>query len=142
MRPSTAGPERDLAREVLEQLAKLPNAIRQAVADQVWASIPLTVRESTFSANLAAGVVLPVRPQTNGLELIESVVVSVPAGATGTVTLADLTVPVPAGVTVLAPVRVILGASDVRSLVIAGGTGAACLWLSGHQLPAFGVLAQ
>jgi hypothetical protein len=129
----------EILRQIVAQLAGLPSALRQHVADELWARIPVTVDESAFQ-NLAAAGVLTVTPQFQTYEMIESVVAIVPTGATGTVQLGATLLPVGAGVTVITPVRKMLGSSDVRSLTIAGGGGPSALWLTGTQAPTFGVI--
>lgn len=131
---------RKLLQQTLDRLADLPNGLRTALADHQWAQIALYVDE--FAAGtVAAGGAVQVRAQTAGVELITSVVASLPTGAAGTITLGVMTIPVGAGVTVIAPVQKILGTSDVRSLT-STAAGAAFLWLTGQQLPSFGVLAH
>lgn len=132
----------ELLRQIIAKLAGLPAQLRQSAADAAWASIPFTIQEWAWSQNLAAGVALPAAPQTAGLELIQSIVVSVPTGATGIVQLGINQLPVPAGVTVIAPVAFPVSSTDVRSLTIAGGAGAAALILSGTQQPTYGALAH
>lgn len=128
--------------KLVEQMAELPSQMRQALADEMWRRIPLTVDESTYQPALAAGGVLAVNPQTAGYELITTIVAVVPAGSSGLVQLASTALPVPAGVTTISPMRKLLNTSDTRSLTISGGTGgAALLWLMGEQMPTYGVLA-
>ena len=140
--PDADDTERAALLSALERLAGMPDAVRQAVADQQWAEIPLTVTEAAYAASLAAGVPLVAPAQTGGLERIDSVVVSVPVGATGVVQLGSVLIPVGAGLSVIAPVRLLLGTSDVRQLTLSGTAGAASLLLCGAQLPTFSVLAR
>ncbi len=137
--------DRDAAlRMVLDRLAGLPDAVRQAVADAAWAAIPLTVSEanSAVLTNGGANPTLTLNRQVDGYFLVESVVAIVPAGATATVILGSLTLPVPAGVTSLPKLALTLAAGDTRSITLAGAGGLTALILSGRQMPTFGVLAR
>jgi hypothetical protein len=117
--------------------------MRQATLDKQWAEIPLTVEEFSYSAAQAQNVPLTVAAQTGGLELIGSIVATIPAGTTGLVQLGSLVIPIPAGVTTIAPVRRLLNTSDTRSVTFTGtATGPCSLWLTGQQLPTYGVLAH
>lgn len=134
--------EREALQAALDLLAQQPNALRQALADHQWSTISLMVDEFAYAANQATGAPLTVAAQTSGLELITSVVACVPAGATGLVQLGLMAIPVGAGVTIVAPVQKLLGATDARALTLAGSNGPAALWLTGQQMPTYGVLAR
>lgn len=133
--------EEHLFRSVLDAVGRLPNQMRQKLAQSQWESIALTVDESNFSGALAIGGTLGLQPQFSQQVLITSIVAVVPPGATGTIILGGVTIPVLAGTTVIAPVQKQLGPNDVRSLTIAVAAGAAMLWITGQQLPTSGVLA-
>lgn len=130
----------DILQQILNGIDRMPAALRQGVADEIWARLPSVVDESQFVAALAPGVPLVVAPQYGTYEVITCVVASVPTGATGLVQLGSTIIPVGAGLSVMPHTRKILAQSDVRSLTIAGATGAAALWLTGEQQPTFGVM--
>lgn len=123
-------------------LARMPDMLRQALTDHQWSRIPLFVDEFAYSANQGVGVPLVVTPQFDSLELIESVVAIVPAGATASVQLGLKQLTLGAGVTVMAPVKLLLQRTDTRAITLQGGGGPCSLWLTGEQLPTFGVLGR
>lgn len=130
----------DMLQRILDGLDRMPSVLRQGIADEIWAKLPTHIDEFAFSAALAAGVPLVVAPQYSTFELITGVVVAVPTGATALVQLGSMVLPFGPGVFALTPVRKILGPSDTRTLTLAGGGGAAALWLTGEQQPTFGVI--
>lgn len=132
-----------LLREAIDKLSGLPEALRQTLTDHQWSTIPLYIDEYAFAQALAAGSPLDVSAQTSGLEEVTSIVAVVPAGATSAIVqLGLMQIPVSVGTTVIAPVQKVLGTSDIRRLTFNGGAGGpAFLWLTGQQLPTYGVLA-
>lgn len=124
----------------MDKLDELPALLRQTLADHQWSTIPITITESVYVAAADADSTLYAAPQTAGLELVESVVVTLPAGGTGIVQLGSVVIPVGQGCTVIAPLRLLLGASDVRA-VKCDTAGPLSLLVCGQQLPTFGVLA-
>jgi hypothetical protein len=128
-------PEGQLALHFVETLTGLSSALRQTLADKLWAEIPATVQESGY--NPAAGTVV-VGPMVSELVTISHVIVSVPAGCTGSLQLgADVIPNLQPGVTPLR-MRKLLGASDARTLTITGPAGPAALVLHGLQAAAYG----
>lgn len=129
--------------EILEQFNKMPDMLRQAITDQLWGDIPVTINESAFNPNLSIGGNVQAGAQTGFLELITWIGVAVPTGATGTLQLGNTFQfgPFPAGITVLPHMRCLLGPSDKRQLTIATAGGAAAIWLMGEQRPQIGVMA-
>lgn len=140
MRSDELAALRELSHNIVMQVNQIPEKTRQALTDHQWSTIPLYVSEKAFNAALGVGVPMIVPPITSGLEVITSVVASVPTGATGLITLGDLQLPIPAGLSIITSVQFTLLSADVRSLVLAGGGGAAALWLTGQCLPTYGVL--
>lgn len=131
----------ELLQELLDVLGRLPNGLRQMVAERQWAEIPLTVDEYGWSDAQPANTPLAVSAQTSNLELIECVVGCVPTGATGFVQLGLMKLYLPSGITVLPKVRKLLSPTDARTIVVSGA-GPTALWLSGVQMPTTGILAK
>lgn len=135
--------EREIVVAFLAAVNRLPNAMRQTLAERQWAAIALTANEYIYTPAQGIGQVNAalITPQYSQQVMYHSIVAVVPAGATGLIQLGSLTIPVSAGPTVITPVEMQLGPGDTRSLVLATAAGPSLLWLTGQQLPTSGVLA-
>lgn len=137
--------DRALLEHMLARLAGLPDALRQAFTDHLWAMIPSHVVEFGYSANLTSGQAVTAQREYDDWVLIRTIVASVPSGSTGSITFGNsgLTIPVPAGVTTIPFLSIPLAASDARKLTISGGSGGATLLLlTGEQMATTGALGR
>lgn len=128
---------------IFERLAGLPDAVRQAITDHLWATIPSYIIEKSWIANASS---LTLQAGTGGLFLVEYITGwSSTAGATqaaGTLQLGDWQTPVGPGPINLRPC-LILTQSDQRKLTVAAANaGPLSLCLSGRALPTIGVLPK
>lgn len=143
-----AGPTAvQLLQAALDRLSGLPEALRQTLTDHQWSLIPLFVDENVYAPAQPSGSPLYVKAQTSGLEQITSIVATIPEGATGTIQLGSMVIPISEGTTVIAPVQKLLATSDTRCVTFIAGdgqpsAGPCALWLTGQQLPTYGVLAK
>ena len=125
---------------ILERLQGIPEAVRQTLSDHQWSTIPLFENEYLYLPSVAAGQSVKVQPRTTNIFKVETIVATLASGATGLVQLSDLVIPVQSGLTVITSSSMLLSETDTRSLLVAGTTGPALLWLSGQMLPPFGRL--
>lgn len=137
---------------MLEQLNGLPDGLRQALSDHLWATIPQTVEEWGYNPS---GTTVAAVPNTNGIRRITSVIAFTPStnatvgNQTGYVQLGSggRYFPVTAGVSIITPICSILqeGEQGVLTLgtpQVPGATpGLLTLALFGDQLPRFGKMA-
>lgn len=126
---------------VLAALAALPDQLRQAIGDHLWSTIPVDVKETAYNPNQAANTPLQLTPAMHVGVRITAVIASIPANATGTIRLGDVVVPIGQGLTVLAPMRLPLAPTDIRS-VSSTIAGPVSLLVMGEQTPATSVLAR
>lgn len=142
--PQPLPDKQDTLALALQQLAQLPELLRQTLTDHQWSTIPLTVEEFASLPAAVAGSVLSPQRQVDSLVLIQAIIVIVPTGAVGTLQLGNtFQLAFPAGVWPLPGISKLLQSSDIRSLTITGGAGGpAAVWLMGQQLPTFGVLGK
>lgn len=124
------------ATDVLNRLLLLEHG-RQAVVDQLWATITSYIVETAYSPNAAA--ISPDVASSN-LWMVTAVVATLPANATGLLQLGDITIPLGQGVTILAPVGILLTQTSTRALssTVAGPIS---LTLTGQIHPTRGTLA-
>lgn len=116
------------------------SGLRQGLADQLWASIPMWVNESNW---IPSGTQIGVHRQTDDLELIEAIGCFIPSGSTGWLQLgSNQLIPVNSGTTWLPFGRWLLTPGDVRQLYVGtpgsqATTAVGPLWLSlqGRRLP-------
>lgn len=134
-----------MLQHVLTELTKLPNGLRQTLADHLWASIPETVFEYGWNQNVTF---ISAHKETNSLRRISGMYTWCPAGQTGYVQLGSTTlIPVPSGPFYMGPLSLILEDSDQRTLYSGlpgtntGVPGFMFLGLWGQQLPRIGQLA-
>jgi hypothetical protein len=130
--------------EVMHALeTQLPDALRTALSEHLWAQIAVPVWEWASADAQPVGVPLVCTAQTQGgPELLTSVVYSLPAGATGTLTLGAMRVPVVGGAVVqLAPLNLLVESTAVRSITTSVA-GPVALFITGEQRPAFGVMSR
>jgi hypothetical protein len=122
---------------------QLPDAMRTALADHLWAQIGVPIWEWNSAPAQPANVPLTVQAQTQGgPELITSITYSIPSGATGTLQLGAFDLPIFGGEVVCLPfVSLLLGPTDTRAIT-ANITGPVGLSICGEQRPAYGVLSR
>lgn len=127
---------------LVNALERMPNQLRQVLADHQWSSIALDVKEKAQHPNLVANQVLFVPRAFDTLVRITTVLVILPGTATGgTLILGDNTIPLVNNPFLLTPVNFDLSSNDARSVVYTGGgPGAAYVLLTGQQLPTYGLM--
>lgn len=133
--------QRDLKRQeaeaIFERLAGLPDAVRQAITDSLWAKIPTYIVEKAYTTDTAA-TELAVPAATETPYLVQYATIWTP-GTGAVLTLGDWQTPLAAGLNSFRP-YLILNRTDVRKLVSATNPGAMSVVLAGEPLPTFGVL--
>lgn len=133
--------DRELLQTLLERLNQLPEALRQTIADHLWATIPTFEWAWGYSQDLATGTDLHARKHTSNLFLIRSVTAIVPVGASALVTLGEVVLPLPPGVNHLPHLAYVLADSDTRKINLRAGSGETLLWLTGEVLPTYSVIS-
>jgi hypothetical protein len=125
----------------------ISSGLRQGLADQLWASIPMHVNESAW---VPSAVQLAVEPQTGDLEIIEAIGCFIPSGSSGWLQLGNnQLIPVGSGTTFMSPGKWLVAAGDARTLYV-GTPGSQAtapvgpLWLSlqGRRLPTTSEMAN
>lgn len=138
---------------MLEKLNGLPDGLRQALSDHLWASIPQGMEEWGYNPN---GLTVTAQPSAASIRRITSVVAFTPStnatigNVTGFVQLGSggRYFPVTAGLSIITPICATLEESE-RGVLTLGtpqvpastGSGLLTLALFGDQLPRIGKLA-
>lgn len=132
-----------VATRTLEELTRLPDALRQTLTDKLWQTIPSYVEE--FGRNDAWSTTSPVVQwpcEFYELIIVERVVVSIPSGSTGTLQLGGHVFPnLPAGITNLSLGKLLDGTAARTLTLVTGAGGQATVALYGHQLPTTGSMS-
>ena len=141
----------DLFEKIMERFELLEHGMG-ALAEELASAIPSYTCEYAYSASATALVSTSTNvngarvgswptlgPQTDDLIYALSVLASVPSGATGLLQLGNITVPLPSGPSMLAPLRIPLFPTDLRSLVVTTA-GPVALVIMGQVAPTRGKL--
>lgn len=113
----------EILEAVLKRLDRLPEGLRQSLADHLWADMASTTFERLFQPS---GTLINLQPQTNMPRRVTAILTFCGGNQTGFLTLGRDIIPVPAGSFFFDTVAIPLEFSDVCSLTIGtpgGSTG-------------------
>lgn len=125
---------------ILDQLNKLPEGLRQSLADHLWAEAAATFFEHGYTAS-AQSVQTDVQVAGN-VRRVEAIYTLAPTGGNATLQIGNsLTIPVPGGAWISpGPLTIPLQDGERATLTTAQGAGAMFVGLFGHILPRWGEL--